>query len=836
MSTSSTTPHGALPDRAAAPAAARAAWLWPAAAACLALVPLLPAFTGRRVFFVRDLSLFFWGRYLWLRRAWLSGEWPLWDPHVGGGQAAYSDALHQMFLPPAALARLAGDEVLGFNLWVALPFPLAALGAWAFLSRRFSPFGALLGAVAFGLCGPVVSTGNFPNLSWCVAAMPWVLWMADRVLSEPAPRNVALLALVVAAQCLAGEPVTLFATLVLALGYAATVAPAGGEPPRRLRSLLAFTVGSALGIALAGVQMIPMASAALLAGRGESITADLWSLRPTALLETVWLHLFGNYFAVQSLEDLPWMPLVYTGREPLLFSIYFGTPLLALTVFGLAGRAGRGWRAFWVAAGFFSLIASFGAYTPVFPILRDHVPPFGAFRFPVKYIMVAALAVAAGAATGWDSLVAWRSIPVGARDERRVRRARRLALALAAAVGLAAGAFAAACAYLPAQMAGPLEGFAAALGYQGREGAAAAFMLRTVPRAAVSIVLVSLATAALVVALGRARRGTVRALCAAALFGLVAGDLLARAAGINPVFDPVHLAQPAWLAHTRTDPHARFYVGGKVEGTLDRMDIDASRWYLDAPGLRGSASRAALSIQAAFYPSAWGAREMLSYDLPVLWPRPFAHATEEFLKRGRRERDRFLDRTGVRYRVLPQRQAGNRAPVAKIPQFYESLLFDWREGVVPRASIVPTARVVPDGSQQVKALFAEGWDARSVALLDRALSPSGSPGRPVAPFARFVEDRSNRSLLEAGAGETGGYLLLLDSYADDWRVTVDGRPATLARANGLFRAVRLAPGRHQVEFAYRPRALYWGTAVSLAALIAVIALLRMRRSLPFGRA
>jgi len=67
--------------------------------------------------------------------------------------------------------------------------------------------------------------------------------------------------------------------------------------------------------------------------------------------------------------------------------------------------------------------------------------------------------------------------------------------------------------------------------------------------------------------------------------------------------------------------------------------------------------------------------------------------------------------------------------------------------------------------------------------------------------------------------------VLLDSYDDDWRVTVDGQPASLVRANGLFRAVRLNPGRHAVVFAYRPRAFLLGAALSSAALLVMAGLL-----------
>src|SRR4029450_5443349 len=125
------------------------AWLWAVAAVVLAALPLAPGFTGSRIFYIRDLSWYFWGRYLWLRRAWLGGEWPLWDPYVGGGQAAVADALHQMFLLPVLAIRLIGSEVLGFNLWIALPFPFAILGTWLFFRPRFSAAASALGAIAF---------------------------------------------------------------------------------------------------------------------------------------------------------------------------------------------------------------------------------------------------------------------------------------------------------------------------------------------------------------------------------------------------------------------------------------------------------------------------------------------------------------------------------------------------------------------------------------------------------------------------------------------------------------------------------------------------------------
>ena len=53
----------------------------------------------------------------------------------------------------------------------------------------------------------------------------------------------------------------------------------------------------------------------------------------------------------------------------------------------------------------------------------------------------------------------------------------------------------------------------------------------------------------------------------------------------------------------------------------------------------------------------------------------------------------------------------------------------------------------------------------------------------------------------------------------------------MVRANGLFRAVHLNVGRHTVEFAYSPSAMWWGIVVSGITLFAMSAMLLRSRAL-----
>ncbi len=797
-----------------------AAWAWASLAVCAATIPLLPGLTGSRVFYLRDLSMQFWGAYLWLRHELLSGSFPLWDPYVGGGQSAVADALHQMFLLPALAVRLIGSDVLGFNLWVAAPFPLAALGAWLFLRRRFAPDASALGAIAFSLSGPIVSTGNFPNLSWSAAAIPWVLWAVDReATAAAAPRRpIAALAVVTALQAFAGEPVTLLATLVVGLGFAAIVGlPPAGPLARRARPMAAVAVGLALGLGVASVQLVPLGRAAALSVRSATTTKDFWSLHPLALVEMVSLHLFGDFFTSQSLQAVPWLPALNSGREPLLFSIYFGVPLLAVAVFGLvSGRLSR-WTVFWTGAGAGSLLSAFGAYTPVYPFFRDHLPLLPSLRFPGKYLVIWSMVVAAGAAAGWEAM-ARRA------QGRRLVRARFVAIALPLAIGAFGWVAAGACMYLPTASAPRIFELARSL-HAADPVAAAVYMVRTLPHAASSLLLLSAVTAVLVFA--SAQRTHKRATGAArtALFGLIVVDLVVNAWGVNPTFNPAYLAEPRWLSLTHAPPASRFYVGGKTGSTLDASDLDSARAYMNPPGLAGSASRAALSGQANFDPSGWRSREMLSDDLAVLWPRDFATMGKRFFRSGRLERDLLLDRAGVRYRVLPRQQAGGRTPIVQVPFLIDSFLFDYGSEVAPRVMVVSKTEVVGDIGQQIDALFKGDWDIRSTAIIDHEPAAAGDARRPVPPSATITTDSANRVVVQAGAGEAGGYVVLLDSFSDGWRATVDGHPATIVRANGLFRAVRLNPGPHVVEFLYRPRAFLVGAAASAAGFAAVLGLL-----------
>jgi hypothetical protein len=392
---------------------------WPVLAILVACLPFVGALSTTRIFHLRDLSVFFWPLHLWLRDTLLAGMWPSWDPYTAAGQPTDPNALNQMFFPPVLLMRLLLPPVIGFNAIVATPFPLAALGMWLFLRRRLSGPSATAGAITFAAGGPMVSTGNFPNLSWSMAWLPWLLWALDRDIERPTRRSVGVLALVAALQMLSGEPVTMIGTLAIVTAYVfarerGTTTLVGGT-----RRLVRLGVGMAIAGVIASVQLFPTTLAARdsLRSVGREDIYTFWSLHPLWLTEAVLPQIFGHAFENWQ-SEIPWLWPLNSGRDPLFYSLYVGGLVAVLAVTGV--RAGnRRWARFWMAIGVIGLLCAFGGYTPFYAAMQTVVPLMRSFRFPVKFFLFTGFALAVLAAEG---VQAWLDPLRGATANRVVTR------------------------------------------------------------------------------------------------------------------------------------------------------------------------------------------------------------------------------------------------------------------------------------------------------------------------------------------------------------------------------------------------------------------------------
>ena len=108
--------------------------------------------------------------------------------------------------------------------------------------------------------------------------------------------------------------------------------------------------------------------------------------------------------------------------------------------------------------------------------------------------------------------------------------------------------------------------------------------------------------------------------------------------------------------------------------------------------------------------------------------------------------------------------------------------------------------------------------------------PANAGTNQVAGEVKYVSYAPKHVVLSAN-NKSPAVLVLNDKYDSDWKVTVDGQPAKLLRANHIVRAVFLpTAGEHRVEFKFEPsvRALYVSLAAAAlgAVLLAYVALVK----------
>lgn len=68
--------------------------------------------------------------------------------------------------------------------------------------------------------------------------------------------------------------------------------------------------------------------------------------------------------------------------------------------------------------------------------------------------------------------------------------------------------------------------------------------------------------------------------------------------------------------------------------------------------------------------------------------------------------------------------------------------------------------------------------------------------------------------------DTGGWVVLAQSYHHNWQARIDDQSTTLWKANYGFQALEVPAGRHRVEITYRDRMFLTGTVLSLSTLLA----------------
>ncbi|HYU18715.1 MAG TPA: hypothetical protein VEQ11_08455 [Chloroflexota bacterium] len=168
------------------------------------------------------------------------------------------------------------------------------------------------------------------------------------------------------------------------------------------------------------------------------------------------------------------------------------------------------------------------------------------------------------------------------------------------------------------------------------------------------------------------------------------------------------------------------------------------------------------------------------------------------------------------------------------------------QAAFPRAYIVPEAIARRSRAEQsaLPRLAARPFDAGRQVILEEGPfdglplvepQPGSTPRPDVIPPAAEVTDLSTDHVRVRTPDGPGGYLVLTDTYHRGWQARLDDVETPVYLANFLFRAVRLPPGPHTVDFVFDPLSFRLGRAISadslgFCAIVLSFSLARSRRS------
>jgi hypothetical protein len=710
-----------------------------------------------------DAKAHFHPQVQFLAQSLARGDWPWWNPYVFAGHPQIADPQSMIFSPPLLLLALLNGSP---SLWAVDMTVLATMAFGGigliiyFHARGWHWAGALMAALAFSFGAAMAWRLQHYGQVLSLAYLPWLLLFLERIIARGSLLGGVLAGFFAALIVLGRDQVALLAIYVAA-GYTLWRLASDDAPARATRrALLPLVLGSLIGLALVA---LPILMTALLAAESNRPSIDYLgagrgSLHPALLLTLVAPDIFGaaggDYWGPPSFV---WLNTdLYTAQN--VGILYVGAIPFLLVLTGLL--SGQLWTReirFFAVAFVLVLLYALGWYTPAFRVMYALLPGVDLYRRPADavFLIGAMLAVLAGHATHRLFAAPW--LAPGRAPMALVV----LALAVAAGTALYLG-----------------------------------WRLDRLSRLAqpMAIAAATFAAGAILIAWARSRLGLQPTLAGLVLTGFTAADLglnngnngsSALPPALYEVLNPSSRNETmSWLkAHSRHDATYRdrvelvglgFHwpnasIPHHLENTLGYNPVRLGLY----TRATGAEDHAALPDQRKFSPL------MPSYRTPL------------------------ADLFGLRYIA-----AG--APIETI----DKLIAPDTLTLVKRTAdawIYENTRALPRVLFATRAVAADfeallrdgGWpevDFLTTVLIEGA-ARDGAARRPGT--AALISYTNTRIEIDAESPD-GGYVVLNDTWHPWWTAEIDGRPASLVRANVLFRAVAVPPGRHRVTFTFRP--------------------------------
>jgi hypothetical protein len=132
----------------------------------------------------------------------------------------------------------------------------------------------------------------------------------------------------------------------------------------------------------------------------------------------------------------------------------------------------------------------------------------------------------------------------------------------------------------------------------------------------------------------------------------------------------------------------------------------------------------------------------------------------------------------------------------------ECALFEFT-GALPRAKLYTQWQTSTNDQQTLERLASPQFNPQEKVLVAEVLPASSATNAASQGTVDYTSYAPKRFVLQAKA-EAPSVLLVNDRFDPNWKVWVDGKPASLLRCNFIMRGVSVSAGTHTVEFRFEP--------------------------------
>lgn len=782
-------------------------WLPELLMTALVIVFLGDCWVGGRTLAMRDFFIEYQPYASRFFQSLVTGSASCWDSARQCGIPRMAQPAETPFYPPALVFGFRSADTAAIVNWT-FHIAVAAIGAHA-LARHWGLVApaALLSGVGFALNTYVVCflefQCGFVSLVW----LPLVILLLDRIMTRsqtaiteamPPDRasarllatfgsSIAGLALALAFQLLGIGEYFYYSVLLASLFWMGFLVFAVDYRRAAVGTACLFCAGT-LGLCVAMPQLAMTLELLPLSDRAGEVDAIVsgTSAHPRHWLTFLLPFLYGR----PGYPAATWAPDIY---ELAVGHCYVGLMPLTLAYFAVAalGRKGldrnrRRVITTLVIIGVFGLLMAAGKFTPVYAFLHAWLPGLKHFRMPTKFYFFVAFSLSMLGGIGLDELL---KAPAGDRINIRCWRGAVIVAVVLACVGLAA---AGSHRFLVAFMAHPGEPSIEQIDQFWNDFALAAVFF-----------LLTLGT--LAVCMGPPdRRGRAAAVVVAVAFL----NLLVVSRQMHPTTARgLYSQRPVQLGRA---------VGNGAPGRILPLNWNAQQWlygkrervYWDWARNAGVSAHVLLEGASRVTPNGLGIRRYSQlFGAMMSGPPAIQNRIANMMS------VRFVI-TGPRFADVYWAGATTEVTVAE------------RADYLPRAQLVDRWSVVSDGDTALERVMADDFDPAEEAVVENDgidsvslanTSPNQAASADRGTVSNFRDD-GDVVAMDVDARRQS-LLVLADTWYPGWRAMLDGIEVPIVRTNFLFRGVLIEPGKHHLEFTYRPRWLWPSLTVSGIAMI-----------------